>query len=775
MLRRQRLGWVLSPLVVGSVQTRFSSHDGGDKSKKWTGDIFHQKHYDSSIQGPTGGDDRGMHRKKAEEIHATHLQSDRLKSNPIDESSIFMPEKPYDPNAKWEHDNPDQEIHGATGEDNKPGLYKDGTERKVGSVFFEQGKYAKAPKRPTEETDRDQGKRGREDNINSPEWQTAFGERETRPGGPHGGIPGMTKLNRVPPRESVDRYDIRPHHSAEDHHPFFDYTNKTGLREGFDTSNVPIHWDLKRAVFSLYRSCLQGLPLVKQYYWVNVPLELMAQRVRIKFEQNKYVNDRDAMRNLIMLGWTEYTEIITFRKQKGGVLKFFANSDDYTYIAKEYMKEEGKALEERKWWNGEEQKKEGPYDGFWSLAGKQNHEEFQKLKGRIPMGWSSSKNYFEIWRCDGTNFWEKNMDYEGWFLKNVDPDRAAARKEIQNWVSAGYQTPKHYASKNRRAYRRLVKDVDAIMNSSTHEVYAASRETIFQSYIRERCPETNRLYAEKKLARMDDDVFTTKFEFYDKCSRQVMREMPNPRLWKTDAFFLRLKYLCNPWSEYNWAKAPIGKSQEKLFNIWVSSDANYAVWSSPQFAELKECKKRNPMAKSWADFYTEFDPDVPETRKLPWYHDNFDYDKRYHWDERCMRMKRWVKSGDIDFKNNFFLSEVAKWEQMVNRPEIMREENFAEKKYTAPRMVQLYRSLQKRVEIALASQMVAALEAEVGAAKLQKLPAPDVTALCAKHNWTTFKFKCPVIIFPDNYEQPAAFKVDGTPDGAEPQKIEATA
>ena len=239
-----------------------------------------------------------------------------------------------------------------------------------------------------------------------------------------------------------------------------------------------------------------------------------------------------------------------------------------------------------------------------------------------------------------------------------------------------------------------------------------------------------------------------------------MREMPNPRLWRTDAFYLRIRFL-QGFYEYNWAKVPIGASFEKLYNDWVSNDANYTILVSPQFSEIKADKQRNPMAKSWADFYREYDPDVEATRQLPWYHPEFNYDRRHHWDERCMRKKKWVESGDIVGDKTFFESEVAKYEQHVNRYETVKYPGSVELKYSAPRYVQLYRGLQKRMDVGIVNQMREFLQAN----KLISGPnasVKEVTAALEKADFSKFKFEVPVVIYPDGVEQPK-LDLDGRP------------
>ena len=608
--------------------------------------------------------------------------------------------------------------------------------------------------------------KGESDNIKNPEFDTIFGKFEMRPTGT--GSPADLRyhnVKRTPPGETYLDRDVRAHWPVhQGHHPYFDYSNRTGNKEGYaqPMAGGAMNWQTKSAIFALYKAAVRSIPLIKQYYWLNLPIERMQERIKAKFYQNKFVKDPDAIKHLLHCGWMDYQECIAFRKTRGGMMKFFHDSEDQWDMIKTYTDQEGQNMEERRIWQGEEQRKEGPYDGFWSWVGQKSNEEFSKLAGRVPMSWTASKGYFELWKCDGTNYYEKNMDYEGWYIKNVDPDRRQARREIQSWTEAGYQQPKHYAGKNRRAYRRFVKDMEGLLNNNSIDSYLMCREQFFQYSIREMCPESNRIHAEKKLARNDDLVFTTQFDEPDKIFKQAMREFPNPRLWKTDAFYLRLKYLLSP-LEYNWAKAPIGVALEKAYNEFISDDVTYTISSSPQFADIKADKKRNPMAKTWADFYTEFDPDVPATRRLPWYHADFNYDRRVKWDERCMRYKKWVQAGDVDFIRPFFDAYIFEWEQLVNRPEIARHVAAVEKKYCAPRMVQLYRSLNRRMDMALISQLrdfMIAKQTLVLPPNSASFPhgAGGVEATkkaLAASNFKDFVFDVPPVIFPDNVEQPA--------------------
>lgn len=627
-------------------------------------------------------------------------------------------------------------------------------------AWFEKGKYAPVPekKNPKEPA-------GTADLVRTAEFDTAFGKFEVRPSGTgHVGVLRYHNYRREPPRETIlsrETWGMSPRH--EGHHPFLDYSANAGHKEGYNqgVAQANLHWDVAMATHSLYRASMRIIPMVKHFYQLSVSLETMAERVKLRFRRNRYVQDPDAIRHLLNLGWQEYTEIVNFRKTRAGVHKYFHDSEDHAGLISFYTEEEGKLMSEKAFWNGEEQRKNGPYDGHWSWIGKKNQEEFEKLAGRVPMSWSAGKGYFELFKADGTQFWERNLDYEGWYIKNTDPDRAAARREIQTWVDSGYATPKHYQNKNRRGYRRLVKDIENIMKSTPHEMYAESRELLFQFWVREWSPESNRIAAEKRLARHDDEVFTTKFDELEKPLKQAMREMPNPRLWRTDAFYLRMRYL-QGFYEYNWAKVPIGTAFEKAYNEWVSVDANYAIICSPQFDAVKADKARNPMARTWADFYREFDPDVEATRRLPWYHAEFDYDRRHHWDERCMRMKKWIDSGDIDGVLPFFDSEVAKFEQHINRFDTCRFPGSVEYKYCAPRYVQLYRGLAKRNDVALANQMREHLEAKkfIGG----KATVAEVSAALEKNPtaFADFKFAVPVVIYPDNIAQPQ-LELDGRP------------
>lgn len=641
----------------------------------------------------------------------------------------------------------DGPIRFATGKDNEPGLY---SKPSAPAYFEKQGKVKAKDPYPNEPKDRS-------DNIKFPQFDTDGGKFEQAPyfaGGP----PAMRYhgyLRDSVERESVDYKDVIFEPPFQNHHPDYNYANVTGKRDGNTTTmaNTIANWELHLATMALYRSMLKILPMLKHYYWLSTPLPQMREKVRLRFWQNQHVKDPDAIRHLIHNGWMEFQDCAMFRRPRATVEKFF----DYGSLDEliiQYTNEEGQQSEERGFWNGEEQRREGPHNGHWSWLGEQCEQEFDKIAGRIPTSWSTSKGYFEKGKPDGTNFWEKNLDYEGWYIKNVDPDRQNARRELQGWVESGYNQPKHYASKNRRGYRRLVKDIETLMETPMEDLYTHNREQLFQYLIRETHPESNRINAERILARQDDDFYSTKFDEYEKYVKQVMREMPNPRLWKTDAFYFRLRYLLAP-MEYNWAKVPIGLPQEKQFNEWISDNANYAVFNSEVFDKIKADKSKNPMAKTWADFYGEFDPDVSASRNLPWYHKEFDYDRRHKWDERCMRMKRWVQSGTIDTKYAFFDSLIAEWEQYVNRPERFRAPDNAERRYAAPRMVQLYRALNRVMEVALANQMrTHAAQANKGK-DLSKMSVEEIQKLLAQTDFSKFIFDVPVIVYPDSVTQPS--------------------
>eukprot|EP00760_Papus_ankaliazontas_P022610 PhM_4_TR18888/c2_g1_i2/m.76655 len=568
------------------------------------------------------------------------------------------------------------------------------------------------------------------------------------------------KYKREPPGDGERLRDIMPGTPYKDHHPEFDYTNRSGHKEGYAMGGTA-EWEPRLATRTLYRAALRSLPLIKHYYLLNLPMDRMKMRVRQKFEQNRFVKDPDAVRSLLMIGWQEYHDSIGFRKQKGHMMKLFGDREDGSHLLEHYTQEEGKLIDERETFSGgKEQRRNGPYDGFWSRNSREYDRYTRLMNGRVRRGTTTAKDYFYPFQPDGTNPWEKNMDYEGWWLKNMDPDKDSARKELAGWISQAYVMPKHYTAKNRRAYRRMVKDVKDMMTRPFQEVYARSRESIFQLFIREDCPEANRINAEKRLAIMDDDMFTTKHDEFEPLLRRAMREFPNPKAWKTDSFYLRVRQLCAP-LEYNWAKAPIGMAQERAFNEWISNDVNYAVWNSDVFAAVRGSRKHNPMAATWSQFYTDFDPDVPSTRRLPWYHPEFNYDRRHKWDERCYRMKKWVRTGDVDFVRPFFQSLVNEWEQQINRVETLRQPNAVEKRYVAPRYVQLYRSLQKRMDIALANQMrvFAGLKGtEKEADALKKLKAT---------NWDSFVFDVPPVIYPDGWRQPL-LSLDGTPMPGQP-------
>ncbi|CCW60831.1 unnamed protein product [Phytomonas sp. EM1] len=645
----------------------------------------------------------------------------------------------------------DGPVRFAHGSDNRPGLYS----KKPENAYFEK-RHDGFVELPSGQAKSSNEPNDRSDNIRFPEFDTSLGKFENAPyfsGGP--GAMRYNKYKREPAdKEAVDYRDIVPSPPFHDHHPNYDYSSATGKREGnaMLLANSVLGWELKAAMKSLYRSILKALPMVKHYYWLLIPLPQMKGKIRERFLQNQHTRDPDAIRHLIYNGWLEFQECVMFRRPRATVEKFF-EYESMDELMKQYVKEEGQINDQRDFWNGEEQRREGPYDGHWSWLGQECEKEFKKIADRIPVSWSASKGYFEKGQADGTNYWEKNLDYEGWYIKNVDPDRENARRELQGWVESGYNQPKHYASKNRRGYRRLVKDIETIMETSMEDLYTHNREQLFQYLIRETHPESNRINAERMLARQDDDFYSTRFEEYEKYLKQAMREMPNPRLWKTDAFYFRLRYLLAP-LEYNWAKVPIGIAQEKAFNEWISDTVNYAIYTSDIFLKVKLDKTMNPMAKTWADFYLEFDPDVPETRNLPWYHKDFNYDRRHKWDERCMRMKRWVQSGTIDGKNSFFDSIIAEWEQYVNRPERFRAADSAERRYSSPRMVQLYRSLNRLMDVALANQLRNELIKSNQDVLNARNSVEDVQRHLAGVDLTNFLFDVPVIIYPDGVDQP---------------------
>ncbi|EPY42062.1 hypothetical protein AGDE_01861 [Angomonas deanei] len=638
-------------------------------------------------------------------------------------------------------------VRFATGKDNKPGVYAERPEE----TYFEKEFPNKVGEIGAKRVHSENEPISRSDNVKSPEFNTSLGKFEQVPyfaGGP-GALRYHGYKRSSEPGETVEAKDVLPGLAFDNHHPSYDYGTVTGKREGNTTllDGTATVWELRSSMFSLYRTILKSLPLIKHYYWLLKPLPDMKAKVRLRFLQNQYVKDPDAIRHLLFNGWMEFQEAVLFRRSRASIEKYFEH-ESLDHLIGVYTKEEGQRNDERAFWNGEEQRREGPHNGHWSWLGQECEKEFVKIADRVPTSWTTSKGFFEKMQPDGTNYWEKNLDYEGWYIKNVDPDRENARMEVQGWVESGYNQPKHYASKNRRGYRRMVKDIETLMETSMEDLYTHNREQLFQYLVRENHPESNRISAEKTLARQDDDFYSTRFEEYEKYLKQTMREMPNPRLWKTDAFYFRLRYLLAP-LEYNWAKVPIGLEQDKLFNEWISDNANYAIYNSQAFNKIRSEKTKNPMARTWADFYSAFDPDVPETRNLPWFHAEFDYDRRHKWDERCMRMKRWVQSGTIDGKLPYFDSVIAEWEQYVNRPERFRAPDSAERRYAAPRMVQLYRSFNRLMDVALAEQLRAALKENVSGKS-----AEEVQKLIDSADLSNFVFRVPVLIYPDNAEQP---------------------
>jgi Txe/YoeB family toxin of Txe-Axe toxin-antitoxin module len=645
----------------------------------------------------------------------------------------------------------------AAGKGNEPGKY---------AKFPEPTYFEKAFPSPFPTTPEDPPTRAM--NVKLPAFETLRGDFENAPG--FAGGPDVHRYEGF--KKSVERdetaspEDVLEVSLYRDHHPDFDYTNRT-LKVEFLSSNLNqtiVHADLHKAKMSLYKQCLKGMILAKHFYMIPISIEDMKRRIRGRFYFNAHVQDVEAIRHLIYCGLIDYHEIIGFRKTRVSVMRIFG-ADPYEYEEKynQYAKEERDHLSSRSFFHGEEQRREGPYEGHWSEGGLRIAKEFERLAGRIPRSWTTSKGYFEKLVPDGTNYWERNLDYEGWYISNVNPDLKQARQDHAAWMESSYNQPKHYASKNRRSYRRMVKDIETVMETSIEDLYTQNREQIFQNFIRDGHAETNRVSAEKRLAMQDDDVYSTRWEEFETNVKQVMREMPNPRLWKTDAFYFRLRYLMSSF-EYNWAKVAIGAQQEKQYNEWISDTVNYVVLHSEAFRAVKASKVQNPMANTFGDFYLNFDPDVPQTRRLPWYHAEFNYDRRYKWDERCMRMKRWVQSGTIDVKRPFFDSYIAEWEQFVNRPEIMKHPDRVERRYCAPRMVQLYRALNKLMDVALTNQLVEVLCARGKTTResLAKLSEAEVQKKVAALDLADFKFDVPVLIYPDGVKQPI-LGLDGRP------------
>jgi hypothetical protein len=653
-----------------------------------------------------------------------------------------------DPSGPWPPpiDGP---VPAGKGPDNKPGVYA-----KAPAQAYWQKSRKNVVENPTHMVD----------NILVPEFVDDQHPMSERPPSNSGISPMGHRYfdyEREGPQETVIGEQANHMQPWHDHHPDYDYRNITGKAEGNKQflQGIIGNMHMKKATLSLYKQILRGLPLVKHSYLINMTLPQMRLTMRERFEQNRHIEDPDAIRHLIHNGWMEYIDSITARRLRNSVMKFFCDDHSQESLFNKYVVEERQMNDERKWWSGGAQRREGAYEGgHWSWLGAQCEKEFDRLAGRVPRSWTAAKGYFEQMKPDGTNFWEKSLDYEGWYLTSHDPDRNTARKEYQGYIESGYNQPRHYASKNRRAWRRAVKEVDFIMQCSLEDVYLKNREQMFQYNLREKHPESNRIHAERSMARQDDEFYSCNFTEYEQYVKQAMREMPNPRLWRTDAFYFRLRYLASA-LEYNWAKVPIGAKQERLFNEWVSDNGNYAVLNSPQFAAVKKNKKQNPMAWTMADFYTAFDPDVPETRKLPWYHPEFNYDRRYKWDERCMRMKRWVDSGNIEGKLPYFEGHVAEWEQFVNRNDLMHRADSPERRYASPRMVQLYRALGRMMDVALANQMRA-----FARVPLDVPSDAEAQKILDKTDFSAFVFKVPVVIYPDGVSQPI-LGLDGSPCG----------
>jgi hypothetical protein len=602
------------------------------------------------------------------------------------------------------------------------------------------------------------------------EYETGFGEFNMRPGR-SGTIEEAQYegFHREPPSwpsvGPLEAGNYNPIHIG--HHPDQDYTPTSPLKEGWVTHLSGIHHtsDVKASMHALYRNSIKALPMMKHYYMLTTSLEEMQMNLRLKFEKQAHIRDPETIRHLLVLGWSEFNDMITFRKQRDNVYFFFgAQNKAHLRAQREWHEDKQRLLEDRLLF-------EGHYHGRLGDMHERSAEQrrlFDERLGRTPPSHVVSKGYFRVRVPDGTHAWERNQDLEGKHGIDVEPDPAIARQELFNEIDLCSFRPIHILQKERKRYRLQVAQIKRWAAGTGTEYYAEHRDAIFNAACKaENSHEMNRVPAEGAVARMDDDVLTRQDggEAH-RINRQLHTEFPHPAQRLSEGYVLRKQQAIGQWFEYNWAKGPSGGAAlTAAENAWLSDPVNHAIRHSDAFAAMWKDKARNPMARTWADFYAAFDPDEAATRRLPWVHPDFDYDRRYKWDERCMRAKKWLRGGGIDATRPFLDSVVAEWVQRCGSVErSVGLERAAGDKFRAPAMVQRYRALRRRVDIALANQMREFLGARLGGPPAAESDAKAVAAALAvveAADWAAFRFVVPVLVYPDGVDGPADVAVDG--------------
>lgn len=85
--------------------------------------------------------------------------------------------------------------------------------------------------------------------------------------------------------------------------------------------------EAKHNAIRLYRSFLKLIPWMKNVYHIPTEQSLMLKRIKREFLKNAEVKDRALIDVLVFRGLQEYEEVEMHHKQRGHVLRFFAEEE----------------------------------------------------------------------------------------------------------------------------------------------------------------------------------------------------------------------------------------------------------------------------------------------------------------------------------------------------------------------------------------------------------------------------------------------------------------
>jgi len=635
-----------------------------------------------------------------------------------------------------------------------------------GKVYFETSAWGGTDKAAKSGVD-PRAPAGHSDEVKgSEEYDTVFGKYDMRPGRT-GSVDDARYegFHRPPPSwPTVGPAEVFgaavPMHIG--HHPNMDYAHSSGMKDG-STENMTLAFhttDAKLNLHSLYRAARKSIALMKHYYMLPTPIAEMERALRVKFERNAHLRDPEAIRLALVQGWSEFNDTITFRKQRSHIFFFFGAQMKHVERAQlDFTKDKQRTLDERLMWEGHYNGRAGEYNETMAEL----RRLYDEREGRTPASQVATHRYFRQRVPDGTHAWERNQDYEGKLGLAAEPDLQIVRQTIGVDVDLSTMRPVHSLQKDRKRYRLQVAQLRRWGSASEAERYAELRDGEFNKAVtHERSLEMNRVFAEKHIAKRDDDVLTKQPSAEARAvAAKLFAEFPHPVQWGSEAFYLRHRMLHEAVFGYNWNRDALADSTAAAEAAWLADPVNFAIRHSAQYAALAADKARNPMARTWADFYAAFDPDDDASRRLPWVAEGFDYDRRHKWDERCMRKKKWLRSGDVDASRPFLQSVVHEWAQRVNSLEQSADPwRQMESKFTAPLMVQRYRAMQRVVDVALGRQMRAHMDAKGTLPKAAAANDAAATAAAAKAveatDFSGFRFVPPTLVLADTAAAPAA-------------------